>query len=111
MDLSRELVEQELAEQLQDEKFKTRLAEIANSRVWKRVMEFLLARREQIYALEPKDTPALWKKEGQLQELQLLLRLGPTLVLQYETWKARSAASKPDPRPDDAAAAAEDGLS
>lgn len=76
-----------IEESLHDDETKKRLQSIITSRTWKRIEEFLVFRREQLYAESPTTTEMLWKREGALNEVQALLRRGPLLVLQWQQWK------------------------
>ena len=97
-----------LAESLHDDKTKTRLASIVKSTTWRRIEEFLVFRREQLYTETPKTTDELWKREGALQEIHALLRRGPLLVLQWQQWREASGELRTLSLPEDSPT--EDGL-
>lgn len=86
---SREQFQSETAELAKSEEFRTRLAGIAKSRLWKHMTEFLCLRREQLFNEKISGADERAFRDGALSEVQKLLRRGPQLVLEYELYREK----------------------
>ena len=77
---------------------------VERSKIWRLIRDALCLERERIYDRRPQTTEELWAREGELRQVQRLLRQGPNLVVIYDRYAREQRAKgaipiEAEPRP------------
>jgi len=79
---------------------------VSRSKVWRLIRDALCYERECLYNRRAATTEELWTREGELRQVQRLLRQGPHLVVLYDRYVREQAeqAERGESAPDTPAA-------